>query len=88
MPNISSSSSSSSADPSAADHTTSPARAVPQRGCIEHLANRNELRVSGSDSYACSGLHKEQAPKSRDLDHGILKLCNNLTSVTTILSLA
>jgi len=29
------------------------ARAVPQRCCVgRHLANRNELRVSGSDSYA------------------------------------
>jgi len=28
-------------------------RATPQRGCVErHLANRNEMRVFGSDSYA------------------------------------
>jgi len=31
----------------------SPARAAPQRGCVgRHLANRNELPVSRSDSYA------------------------------------
>jgi len=30
-----------------------PARAEPQRGCVgRHLANRNEMSVSGSDSYA------------------------------------
>jgi len=30
-----------------------PTPAAPQRGCVgQHLANRNELRVSGSDSYA------------------------------------
>jgi len=29
------------------------AAAVPQRACVgRHLANRNEMRVSGSDSYA------------------------------------
>jgi len=29
------------------------ARAAPQRGCVgRHLANRNEMCVSGSDSYA------------------------------------
>ena len=28
-------------------------RAAPQRGCVgRHLAYRNEMRVSGSDSYA------------------------------------
>jgi len=28
-------------------------RAAPQRGCVgRHLANRNELRVSGSENYA------------------------------------
>jgi len=32
---------------------TVPARAAPQRDCIgRHLANRNEMHVSGSDSYA------------------------------------
>jgi len=30
-----------------------PAHAVPQRGCVgRHLANINEMRISGSDSYA------------------------------------
>ena len=30
-----------------------PARAAPQLDCIgRHLANRNEMRVSGYDSYA------------------------------------
>jgi len=33
----------------AAGHTTVPARAALQRGCVgRHLANRNEMRVSGS----------------------------------------
>jgi len=37
----------------AAGHTTVPACATPQRGCIgRHLASRSEMRVSGSDSYA------------------------------------
>jgi len=37
----------------AADHTTLPVRAAPQRDCVGwHLANRNEIRVFGSDSYA------------------------------------
>jgi len=37
-----------SADAAAAGRTC-----TPQRGCIRrHLANRNEMRVSGSDSYA------------------------------------
>ena len=32
---------------------TVPARVVPQHGCVgRHLVNRNEVRVSGSDSYA------------------------------------
>jgi len=44
--------SSSTAAVAAASHT-SPARAPPQRGCVgRHLANGNEIRVSGSDSYA------------------------------------
>jgi len=38
---------------SAAGHTTLPARAAPQRGWVgRHLADINEMRVSGSDSYA------------------------------------
>jgi len=42
-----------SAAAAAAGHTTVPARAAPQCGCVgRHLANTNELRVSGSDSYA------------------------------------
>jgi len=37
----------------AAWHTTVPARAALQRGCVGlHLANRNEMCLSGSDSYA------------------------------------
>ena len=37
----------------AADHTTLPARASTQRDCVaRHLSNRNEMCVSGSDSYA------------------------------------
>jgi len=36
----------------AAGHTTVPARATPQRGCVgRHLANRSEMHVSWSDSY-------------------------------------
>jgi len=37
----------------AAGHTTVPAPAALQRGCVgRRLANRNEMRVSGSDGYA------------------------------------
>ena len=37
----------------AAGRTTVPARAATQHGCVgRHLANRNEMRVSGFDSYA------------------------------------
>jgi len=37
----------------AVGHTTVPARAAPQRECVEiHLANRNEMHLSRSDSYA------------------------------------
>jgi len=35
-----------------ASHITVHARAAPQRGCVgRHLANRNEMSVSASDSY-------------------------------------
>jgi len=33
-------------------HTTAPVSAALQRGCVgRHLANRNKMRVSGSNSY-------------------------------------
>jgi len=37
----------------AAGHTTLRTCSAPQRDCVgRHLANRNEMRVSWSDSYA------------------------------------
>jgi len=46
-------SSTSAAAAAEAGHTTVAARAAPQRGCVgRRLANRNEMSVSRSDSYA------------------------------------
>jgi len=50
----------SAAAAAAGRRTTVPARAALQRDCVgRHPANRNEMRLSGSDSYALLFLLRE-----------------------------